>query len=153
MRKSSFFTIVTVMAFICMSFTKEPRIAASSQIMLYGVAYTTQCNTEAYKTYTHQLIDPADYNKEKQIMEAQLNNWEPNATRIRVSSSKYDFGESATNMCVVKWSKKSNNCTYEVVYVAFGTSQQDALDRAIKQKNSYAGSDANYSILENKYWY
>jgi hypothetical protein len=153
MKKTSFFTIVTVMAFIFLSFTKETRKAASGQIMLYGVAYTAQCNTEAYKTYTYQLIDTADYNKEKQNLEAQLNNWEPNATRIRVSSSKYDFGESATNMCVIKWSKKSNNCSYEVVYVAFGSSHEDALNRAIKQKNSYGGSDVSYSILENKYWY
>jgi hypothetical protein len=152
MKKISFFTIVTVMTLICMSFTKEPRNAVSNQIMLYGVAYNKQCNSDAFRAYSTKKIDINDFIEEKVKMESYLENGYPNSSRIRVSSSKYDFGESATNMCIIKWTKKSNDCYYSVLYVAFGTSHQDALNSAIKQKDSYGGQNAEYSIVTNEYW-
>ncbi len=152
MKKSIFLTIVITTSIICMSFTKELKIATSNQIMLYGIAYTKQCNSEVYRTYTTKLIDADDYYEEKEKMESYLENGYPNSSRVKVSSSKFDFGTSATNMCIIKWTKKNNDCYYDVLYVAFGTSQQDAYSRAEKQKNSYGGVNANYMILDQKYW-
>ena len=67
-------------------------------------------------------------------------------------SSKFDFGTSATNMCVIKWGKVNNNCGYDVVSVHFGTTEADALNRAIKHKNLWAGNNVSYSIMTQTYW-
>ena len=63
---------------------------------------------------------------------------------VNVNSNLYDY--------CVQWYKENNNCTYGVVYFAFGQTHQEAVDKAIAQKNSWGGSNVSYDIIENKYW-
>jgi hypothetical protein len=152
MKKSLILTAIVVISIFCFSFIVKTKNTNSNQIMLYGIAYGKQCNSEAYMYYTYRLIDADDSYSEKENMQSDLEDWYPNATKIKVSTSKFDYGQSASNMCIIKWTNKSANCYYDVIYVAFGANQQDAYNRAEKQKNSYGGYDVSYQILDQKYW-
>lgn len=80
-----------------------------------------------------------------------MKDWYPKATRIRMGSSASDYS-TASNVCVIKWVNNSNNCSYNVISVLFGKTRQEAFDKAIALKKEWADNNANYSILEQKYW-
>lgn len=125
---------------------------ASNKVVVYGLVYTNKCNTEAFEYFSHKLVNANNYYQEEKKLESELRSEYPNAKRIRVGSSRFDFGTSARNMCVIKWGKQNNNCGYDVVSVHFGTTESDALNRAIKHKNLWAGSNASYSFVTQTYW-
>lgn len=153
MKKTLKSIIVLVIILITMSsFVLKNNSKAVNKVMVYGLVYTNKCNTEAYEYFSYKVVDASNYYQEEKALEAELKNEYPNAKKIRVGSSKFDFGTSATNMCVIKWGKENNNCGYDVVSVHFGTTEADALNRAIKHKNMWAGSNASYSIMTQIYW-
>ncbi len=133
------------------SFVLKPK-ATPSQVMVYGIVYTNQCNSEAYEYFTYKTVAESDYQQAQRNMESLLRDEYPNAKRIKVSSSRYDYGNSATNMCVIKWKSKNNNCTYEFASVSFGKTEAEALNKAIDKKNMWAGQNASYVIISQKYW-
>lgn len=125
----------------------------SNHVMIYGIAYTTACkSSETYQNYRYKLVLESSYNTAMELMKKEIQNQFPNATRIKVGSSKYDYGSSATNMCIIKWTNTINNCQYPVLSVHFGKTEQEALDKAIEHKKEWADRDAAYSILVQKYW-
>lgn len=125
----------------------------SNQVMIYGIAYTTACkSSETYQNYRHRLVPESNYNTAMELMKKEIQNQFPNATRIKVGSSKYDYGSSASNMCIIKWVNTSNNCQYSVLSVHFGKTEQEALDKANSHKKEWADRDATSSILVQKYW-
>ena len=120
-------------------------------VMIYGVVYTTACkSSETYQHYEYKVVSEAVYNAEATKMKLELQKTYPAAKRIKVSSSKFDFGNSATDMCILKWTNTNNGCSYDVVWVQFGTSEQDAVDRAVKHKKEWADNKANYVVLVQK---
>jgi hypothetical protein len=138
--------LVTLSSFI----TKEKGLP--SQVMVYGLVYSNQCNSEAYEFFSSKLVDVNNYYQEQKDLEAYLKSEYPNAKRIRMGSSKYDFGATASNMCVIKWKGGTTNCSYDVVSVHFATTEAEALNKAIKHKNMWGGSTVSYSIMTQKYW-
>lgn len=153
MRKSILYVAFSVLAIICMSSAKEAKITENTQVMLFGIAYTSKCNKqEVYLGHTYKLVSYDNLLVEKRNMQNQLESRYPNASWINVSDSQSKYGLSARNMCIIKWYKENNNCTYGVVYFAFGQTHQEAVDKAIAQKNSWGGSNVSYDIIENKYW-
>ncbi|TDO99097.1 hypothetical protein [Flavobacterium sp. 245] len=151
MKKRSLYATTLLLLLITMS-SFVLKNNANEQVMIYGLVYSNRCNTETYEFFSHKLVDASNYYQEEKDLETTLKSKYPNAKRIRVGSSKFDFGKSASNMCVIKWAKENNNCGYDVVSVHFGTTEADALNRAIKHKNLWAGSNASYTILMQKYW-
>lgn len=130
-----------------------PKTEKAGQVMIYGIVYTNACtSSETYQHYTYNLVNPEIYSKEMDKMKLELQQKYPNAKRIKVGSSKFDLGSSATNMCIIKWTNNNNKCSYDVLWIQFGITEQDALDRAIKHKKEWADSKANHSVLEQKYW-
>lgn len=124
-----------------------------NQVMIYGIVYTQECNNESYLYFTNELVDASNYYEKQNEMETRLWKSHPNAKKIRVGSSKNDYGTSATNMCVIQWEKEASNyCYYKVVAVAFGKSQSEASNNAINKKNTWAGKNTNYVVLESRYW-
>lgn len=126
--------------------------STTTQVMVYGIVYTNQCNSEAYEYYTYKVVNESNYQQEQRNMESELKSDYPNAKRIKVSSSRYDYGASATNMCIIKWQVNNNNCSYQYAAAYFGKTESEALNNAINKKNTWAGQNANYSILTQKYW-
>lgn len=134
------------------SFDSNRKIKFSNQVMVYGLVYTNHCNSEAYEFFSSKLVDANNYYEEQKKIEAYLKSAYPNAKKIRTGSSKHDFGNTASNMCVIKWQSGNINCSYDVVSVHFGITQADALNRAIKHKNTWGGANVGYSIMTQKYW-
>jgi hypothetical protein len=143
---------VLLILLITMSSFITKKQSATDQVMIYGIVYTNQCNSEAYEYYTYKVVGESSYHQEERNMESKLRNDYPNAKRIKVGSSRFDYGKSATNMCIIKWQVKGNNCTYHFAAAYFGKSESDALNNAISKKNTWAGQNASYSILIEKYW-
>ncbi|PRZ23309.1 hypothetical protein [Flavobacterium granuli] len=133
------------------SFIIKPK-SITNQVIIYGLVYSNQCNSDAYEFFSSKLVDVNNYYQEQKDLEAYLKSEYPNAKRIKMGSSKYDFGATASNMCVIKWKGGTTNCSYDVVSVHFGTTETDALNRAIKHKNMWGGSNVSYSIMTQKYW-
>jgi hypothetical protein len=150
--KNKLLVTLAVLLITLSSFIVKNNSNQSNQVMLYGVVYTTKCNTEASMTFVTKLVSANNYNADQDDFKKQLQTWYPNASRIRVSSSKYDYGNSASNSCVISWTKNNNNCSYKVISVCFGKTEQEALNKAIDLKNTWAGSNTNYNIEEQKYW-
>lgn len=123
----------------------------SGQVMLYGYVYGTTCNSEVVIAHTTRLVNADVYQQEVKNMETELHNANSGA-KIKVGNSKYDYGPSAKNMCMIKWQSGTAQCKYWVTTVSFGKTQQEALDKAMKKKNDYAARNAEYSIVEEKYW-
>lgn len=136
--------VITLSSFI----TKEKKY--EGQVMIYGLVYINQCNSEAFEYFSYRRVDASNYYEEQKKLETFLKNKYPNAMRVRTGSSRYDFS-TATNMCVIKWRGGTNNCSYDVVSVHFGTSQADAYNRAISHKNSWAGSNTSFTIMYQEY--
>jgi hypothetical protein len=149
--KKNTLVMVIVLLTTLSSFIIKPR-TTTNQVMVFGIVYTNQCNSEAYEFFSSKLVDEGNYYQEQKDLETNLKREYPNAKRIRTGSSKFDFGSSATNMCVIKWKGGNSNCSYDVVSVHFGTTEADALNRAIKHKNMWGGTNVSYSIMTQKYW-
>jgi hypothetical protein len=120
--------------------------------MLYGIVYEENCVIKAYKTFQCKLINESDAYAEKENLSSELNKKFPKATDLRVNTSKSDYGSSATNICVIKWQVKGYKCNYEFAAAYFGKSESEALNKAIFEKNKFAGKNASYTILEQIYW-
>lgn len=150
-KKRNLLLTLTVLVLTMSSFIVKPK-SVSNQVMVYGIVYTNQCNSEAFEYYTYKVVEESNYQQEQRNVESELRNDYPNAKRIKVSSSRYDYGSSATNMCIIKWQVKGYNCTYQYAAAYFGKSESDALNNAISKKNTWAGQNASYSILIEKYW-
>lgn len=124
----------------------------SNRVMLYGIVYQERCNSEAYQLYEYVLADEENYNQKQRELKVYLENKYPDAKRIRVSSSIFDYGSSAKGMCIIKWQIVGKNCSYENATAYFGKSESHAQERAITEKNRWGGVNARYSILETKGW-
>jgi hypothetical protein len=124
----------------------------ASQVMLFGFVYMQKCNSEEVEYHTELLVVESGFREESKKLEAALATEYPNAKRIKVGCSKIDYGSSATNMCLIKWLGGSKACSYYVFSISFGKTQQDALNNAMKKKNTYADKNAAYEIVEQKYW-
>lgn len=149
--KRNLLLVFIVLVITMSSFIMKPQ-STIGQVMVYGIVYSNQCNSEAFEYYTYKVVGESNYQQEQRNMESELRDDYPNAKRIKVSSSRYDYGSSATNMCIIKWQTKSNNCSYEFASVSFGKTESEALNNAINKKNTWGGQNANYSILTQKYW-
>jgi len=123
----------------------------SNTVMIYGVVYTDKCNSENAHSYLTKVVSRDNYYAEQQEMKKKLQDWYPNATRIRMGSSASDYG-TASNVCVIKWTNNNNNCSYNVISVLFGKTQQEAINKAISHKKEWADANSPYTILEQKYW-
>ena len=121
--------------------------------MIYGGVYKTACKSNT--TYEHYELKPVQASiasKEIELMRLDLIKRFPNTPqeKIKVKSSKDLFG-SATNVCVITWTNTGNNCSYDVLYVQFGISKEDAYNRALKHKKETADNvDATTKILEEE---
>ena len=69
------------------SFVLKPK-ATPSQVMVYGIVYTNQCNSEAYEYFTYKTVAESDYQQAQRNMESLLRDEYPNAKRIKVSASR-----------------------------------------------------------------
>lgn len=138
--------------FFFLSALKPKTKELDKQVMIYGIVYVQECNSESVKTYTYKFVSAINYISERQALEKSLRKLHPNAKRIQMSSSKFQYGDKASNVCILGWTKKENNCTYSVVNMSFGETQAEALENAIKNKNIWAGSKADYEIKEQKFW-
>lgn len=149
-RNVAFVAASISMFFLIMSFKGKEKI---DQVMIYGIAYTTACKlSETYQNYRYKLVPESNYTVAMELMKKELQNQFPTATRIKVGSSKYDYGASATNMCIIRWTNTNKNCQYFVLSVHFGKTEQEALDKAISHKKEWADKDAPYNIQDQKYW-
>ncbi|MDP3916228.1 MAG: hypothetical protein Q8R96_21080 [Bacteroidota bacterium] len=124
----------------------------TTKVMLFGFVYMQKCNSEEVEYHTELLVDESSYVEESKKLETELTKEHPNAKRITVGSSKFDYGSSATNMCLIKWRGGSKACGYYVLSISFGKTQQDALNNAMKKKNTYADSNVAFEIVEQKFW-
>jgi hypothetical protein len=124
----------------------------STRVMLYGFVYFQKCNSEEVQHYRKLLVDEDSYDEELKIMEAKLNEDYPNAKRIMVGSSKFEYGSGVDHMCLIKWRSGSKACGYFVHSISFGKTQKEALNNALDKKNTYADKKAAYEIVEQKYW-
>ena len=155
MRTQTFKNLALVAAAINIVFLTQSFIAKqkTNQVMIYGIAYTTACKSnETYQNYRYKLVPESNYSNAMELMKKELIDQFPNATRIKVGSSKFDYGNSATNMCIIRWTNTNNNCQYFVLSVHFGKTEQEALDKAISHKKEWANKDAPYNIQDQKYW-
>jgi len=155
MKKLTIKTVTTsiVMAsilFLSFGFVKEETI--ENRVMIYGIVYNSACGTETVQTYYTKLVDASDVNEAYKQMKEYLEIGWPNAKRIQVGSSKFDYGTDASNMSILKWKAGNSNCEYTVYVVAFGTTEGEALNNAIRTKNSAAGESVSYEMVEQKYW-
>jgi hypothetical protein len=144
--------ILAVLVITMSSFIVKSKLNPYQQVMIYGIVYDNKCNSEAAIGYSTMLVSIDNYNAEQINLEKQLKSWYPHATKIKVNSSKYSYGNKASNSCVISWMKNNNNCSYKVISICFGATQQEAFNKAIALKNSYAGSKTDYNIEEQKYW-
>lgn len=153
LKKVSMATVLILIMSLTSSFMVKQNSTAQNRVMIYGVVYNDkQCpGGEASIAYATKMVSSDSY-AVKTEFQNELKASYPNSTRVRVSSSSYDYSSSATNSCVISWMKTNNNCSYKVISVLFGKTQQEALDKAIKHKNTWAGSNTNYTIEEQKYW-
>lgn len=120
--------------------------------MIYGVVYAKECNTEASIYYETKLVSTENLYQTKEAFKKQLESEYSNSSRVRVSDAHFDYGKTASHICVISWTKTVNNCTYKVISAKFGTTEQSALDNAIKHKNTWAGSNTAYRIEKQLYW-
>lgn len=144
--------ILTVLLVTMSSFIIKNKTKSSGEVMIYGVMYINKCGREASMTYATKVVSANNVTRAKAEFKSQLEDSYPNASRIRVSSSDFDFGISASNSCVISWTKTNNNCSYKVISVLFGRTEQEALDKAIKHKNTWAGSNTSHTIEKQIYW-
>jgi hypothetical protein len=148
--KWAFIALAITIVSSTLSFRPKENIA---QVMIYGIVYTTACNSyETYQHYRYKLVPESSYNAERNVMRKELESRYPNAKRIRVESSRYDYGSAATNMCIIKWTNTKNNCQYDVLSVHFGKTEQEALNKATSHKSEWADRGAPSSIVIQKYW-
>lgn len=124
----------------------------ATRVMLFGFVYFQKCNSEEVQHYRKLLVDEDSYDEELKIMEAKLNEDYPNAKRIMVGSSKFEYGSGVDHMCLIKWKAGSKTCSYFVHSISFGKTQKEALNNALNKKNTYANKKAVYEIVEQKYW-
>lgn len=130
--------------------TKEK---TENRVLIYGIVYTQECNSESYQYFSHELVDAGNYPEKQKELESRLWKAYPNAKKIKMGSSKYDYGGSATNMCVIQWEKEGRKgCFFKVISISFGKSQTEADNKAIEKKNTWAGIHTSHSIIEQKYW-
>lgn len=143
--------IITCLVILNYGFTKSTTNAG--QVMLFGFVYMSKCNSAEVEYHTEQLVDETNYQEDAKKLEAALNEKYPNAKKIKVGSSKFDYGSSATNMCLIKWRGGSKTCSYYVFSISFGKTQQEALNNAMKRKKlNEQERDAYYEIVEQKFW-
>lgn len=145
--------LMVVATALVISTASSPKKNTDNQVMIYGIVYTQECSNQSFQYFTNELVDADNYYEKQNEMEADLWKSHPKAKKIKMGSSKSEYGSSATNMCVIQWKKEGSSfCLYNVVTVSFGKSQSEALEKAIKTKNDWAGKETNYTILESKYW-
>jgi hypothetical protein len=154
MKNKLLFTLLFVFVFPLLK--GQTQFKTSEQMMLYGIAYKKCGNQrETYLFHMHKLVNIKEYTKKmRDKFEIQLKEMAPGADRVRISTSKFDFGPSASNMCIIKWVNNFKDCDQEVLYFAFDTTEEGAYNRAIKQKNIWAENvkKTQFSIVESKYW-
>ena len=124
----------------------------TTRVMVYGYVYFQKCNSEEVQYYRKLLVDEDSYQEESKNMEEKLNEDYPNAKRIMVGSSKFEYGSGVDHMCLIKWRAGSKACSYFVHSISFGKTQKEALNNALNKKNTYADKKAAYEIVEQKYW-
>ncbi len=153
MTKALMLAFVSVMLLAGTAFISKKKSMNADTVMVYGIVYVEKCNSEAYRYYAYEYANGDNYNDKQTKLKESLERDYPNAKRIRVGSSKKDFGNSAKGMCIIKWQKTGqNNCKYEFAAAYFGESGSDAYSKAMNEKNKWAGKDAYYTMLEEISW-
>lgn len=142
---------MVVVFFTLSAFKATPKVV-NDQVMIYGIVYLEECGSETALSHVAKLVPSDNYYKEQQNLEALLQSSYPNAKKIQMSSSKFQYGNNASNMCVMQWYIRDMSCTYNVIKISFGQTAAEALENAIKDKNTWAGSNAEYTIKKQKYW-
>lgn len=147
-------TLLPILIFlvITLSSVTPKRESSTAKVIVYGIVYVQECNFEAFGGMTYNIVEASSYKEAQRTMEASLKTQYPNAKRIRISSSRYDYGKSATNMCIIRWESKMYKCSYEVVSIYFGKTEAEALNTAIEEKNAWAGKGVSYSIIKQVAW-
>lgn len=134
----------------CLSFVEKK--SNENRVMVYGIVYTTQCNSNSYFAYEYKLVEDREVAQAKTDMENYFEQTYPNR-KFRIGTSSFDYGPSATNVCIYTWEKKEyNGCTYTVMAFQFGKTETEAYERAVKNKNTWGGENARMRIVEQKYW-
>jgi hypothetical protein len=128
-----------------------PNQGSSGQELIYGIVNIKKCNSEGFEYFVSQVSDPEKVYKYKKNLESVLRKQYPDAL-IRISTSSFDYGPSANNMCVIRWVSGTKNCQYYVASVAFGKSQTEAYNRAIQIKNNNSEKGATYIIIKQVSW-
>lgn len=147
MKKTINYSFLIIVLLISTSFALKRN--AEGQVMVYGIVTTTQCSSDGYYTYKYKIVDADDEYSAKTALKNDLENQYPSG-KVRVSSSKYDFGASASNVCILKWQKKNNGCGYNVLIFSFGKTEDDAYNRAETKKKTWADAGASSSVVEQR---
>ena len=134
------------------AFVSSEKAKNSETVIVYGIVYVDKCGSEAYQYYAYEFANTDNYYEVQSELKASLESNYPSADRIRVSSSKYDYGNDARAMCIIKWQRESNDCYYEFAAVYFGETSTEASNKAVSEKNKWAGTNSNYTILKTHNW-
>lgn len=125
---------------------------AQKTVAVYGIVFDKACGsgeTMSFKGF--QLVEADQYRSALKTMKASLEERYPNAKRIHVGSSRFDFGPNASHMSVVQW-QSGSKCRVNVVIVKFGRTQSEAMEACLKVKRGSSGKNEPHTILENRYW-
>lgn len=124
---------------------------ADYQVLVYGIVEAKQCGSLGYYGYTKKLVKADEVAQTKKSLREKLTADNP-TKKVRVGDSKFDFGPEARYMTALKWTVKNEGCSYDVLVIEFGKTQEQALGNATSRKDSYAGKKTPYSIVEQTYW-
>lgn len=148
--KKAFQFLFVLACLACLSFVGKKKTA--NQVIVYGIVYTTVCNSDSYYSHTYKLVDASRVWEAKREMEQYLADEYP-GKKFRVSSSDYDCGPECNNMCIYSYYKKSySGCSYSVVGFAFSRSQEAAYDKALKNTSLWSDGSGKMRVVEQKYW-
>lgn len=150
MKKILLLPLIIAACLVTLSFkTNSPD---KDKVYLYGLVYNSACegNEETTGDWTTAMSDKANYKADMDKMKRNLERENPKATRIKIGSSYFDYGDEASNMCIIKITNESRNCVSRSYIVAFGTTQPDARRNA--EKAAKEAGHTNYDIVTQKYW-
>jgi hypothetical protein len=137
-----------LLAMSSMSFVATKDIA-DKDVMIYCIVYQEMCGGSHVKAHFRDTVPAENYRAALDAMKTGLEKKYPGLKVVPHSSR--DCCKDASNVCIITWTKKNKDCSYDVVAYEFASTHQAALDKAIKRKNDFGGSDTQ-SSTKNFYW-